>query len=265
MLNRIVENVSFTNPWRSRIQFFDSITSTNDVLKQLALQGAEEGTILVANCQTGGRGRMGRTFQSPSGVGIYLSVLLRPHCLPGELMHLTCASAVATCSAIERAAGFRPGIKWTNDIVYQGRKLSGTLTELGLNQDGSTAYAIVGTGINCNQSLEDFDPGIRSFAGSLKMVSGQEADRALVAAKLIDAWYEMNCHLFSRKEEILSCFRRDCITLGQEICLVKGSETRHGYALDVDEEGALIVRFEDGRVETVNSGEVSVRGLYNYV
>ena len=264
MLNEIIEKLSPDNPWRNRVQYFDSITSTNDVLKQLALQGAEEGTVLVANCQTGGRGRMGRTFQSPSGVGIYLSVLLRPNCAPGELMHLTCASACATCSAIENAAGFRPGIKWTNDIVYRGRKLSGTLTELGLKQDGSTAYAIIGTGINCNQALEDFPPSIREMAGSLKMVTGQEADRALVAAKLIDAVYHISQRLLTDKSGILSLYRQDCVTLGQDVCVVKGEEKRYGRALDIDEEGALVVRFEDGSVCTVNSGEVSVRGMYNY-
>lgn len=264
MLNEIIEALSADNPWREQIQYFDTITSTNDVLKQLALQGAQEGTVLVANCQTGGRGRLGRTFQSPSGVGIYLSVLLRPACMPSELMHLTCASACAACSAIEQAAAFRPGIKWTNDIVYQGRKLSGTLTELGLKQDGSVAYAIIGTGINCNQALEDFPPVIRDIAGSLKMFSGGAVNRALVAAKLIDAIYEMNRILLSGKDSILSGYRQDCITLGQDICLVNGQQRRYGRALDIDGDGALIVRFADGAVETVNSGEVSVRGLYHY-
>ena len=108
MLHEIIEKVSEANPWREKIQFFDTISSTNDVLKQMALQGAPEGTVLVANAQTGGRGRLGRTFLSPSGVGIYLSVLLRPDCKPMDLMHLTCASASATCTAIERSVGFRP-------------------------------------------------------------------------------------------------------------------------------------------------------------
>lgn len=264
MLKEILEKLSPENLWRDGIQYYDTISSTNDVLKQLAHQGAPEGTVLVANCQTGGRGRLGRSFQSPSGVGIYLSVLLRPCCMPGELMHLTCASAIATCSAIQEAAGFRPGIKWTNDIVYQGKKLSGTLTELGLNQDGSTAYAIIGTGINCSQSPEDFPPSIREIAGSLKIASGREIDRALVAAKLIDALFEINKRLLEDKAGILSQYRRDCITLGKEICVVRGEERRYGSALDIDEAGALLVRFEDGSVEAVNSGEVSVRGMYNY-
>ena len=263
MLQEIKDKLD--NPWRERIQFFDTITSTNDVLKQLALQGAPEGTTLVADSQTGGRGRMGRTFLSPSGVGIYLSVLLRPNCKPTELMHLTCASASAACSAIEQTSCFRPGVKWTNDIVYNKRKLAGILTELGLNQDGTTAYAIIGIGFNCNQQLRDFPPAIQDVAGSLKMVTGKETDRALLAAKMIEALYQMNRELLSDRAGILARYRQDCITLGQEISLVRGDEIRHGKALDVDENGALVVRYEDDTIEAVNSGEVSVRGMYHYV
>lgn len=265
MLHEIKKKVSPSNPWREKIQFFDTISSTNDVLKQMAMQGAPEGTVLVANAQTGGRGRLGRTFLSPSGVGIYLSVLLRPVCKPMELMHLTCASASATCTAIEQSAGFRPGVKWTNDIVYQKKKLSGTLTELGLKEDGSTAYAIIGTGINCCQQPEDFPPEIREMAGSLKMITGKEIDRSLVAAKMIDAYYQLSLELLSNREGLITQYRRDCITLGQPVSIVRGSEVGHGRALDVDETGALIVEYEDGRIEAVSSGEVSVRGLYHYV
>lgn len=265
MLHDIIEKVSQTNPWREKIHFFDTISSTNDVLKQMALQGAPEGTVLVANAQTGGRGRLGRTFLSPSGVGIYLSVLLRPACKPVELMHLTCASASATCTAIQESAGFRPGVKWTNDIVYQKKKLSGTLTELGLKEDGTTAYAIIGTGINCSQQPEDFPSEIRELAGSLKMITGKEIDRSLVAAKMVDAYYRLSLELLSNQEGLIAQYRRDCITLGQEVSIVRGDEVRHGRALDVDEAGALIVEYENGRIEAVSSGEVSVRGLYHYV
>lgn len=265
MLHEIIEKVPLTNPWRDKIQYFDTISSTNDVLKQMALEGAPEGTVLVANMQTGGRGRLGRSFHSPSGLGIYLSVLLRPNCGPKDLMHLTCAAASATCTAIEQSALFRPGIKWTNDLVFQKRKLSGTLTELGLKGDGTAAYAIVGTGVNCNQACEDFPPEIRELAGSLRMFTGKEIDRSLVAAKMIDAYYRMNQALLTNREALLSQYRRDCVTLGQEVSILRGAEVRHGRALDVDEEGALIVKYENGTVEAVNSGEVSVRGLYHYV
>lgn len=265
MLQEIIEKIADNNPWRDLVQFYDSITSTNDVLKQMALQGAPEGTVLVANEQTGGRGRLGRTFLSPSGVGIYLSVLLRPECSPKELMHLTCAAASATCTAIQRAAGFRPGIKWTNDIVYQKKKLSGTLTELGLKEDGRVAYAIIGTGINCNQGSMDFTQEIREIAGSLKMITGQRVDRSLVASSMIDAYYRMSQELLTNRIMLLEQYRQDCITLGQQVSILRGEQVQHGFALDVDEEGALLVRYEDGTLEAVNSGEVSVRGLYHYV
>ena len=102
-----------------------------------------------ADRQTGGRGRLGRTFLSPAGVGVYLSILLRPDCRPMELMHLTCAAAEAMCDAVETTTGLRPGIKWTNDLVVGNRKIAGILTENGLNAQGLVDYAIIGTGINC--------------------------------------------------------------------------------------------------------------------
>lgn len=265
MLHDILQFLPPDHPWRERVQYYDTITSTNDVLKQLALQGAPEGTVLVADSQSGGRGRLGRAFLSPPGVGIYLSVLLRPTCTPGALMHLTCASAEATCTAIEKAAGFRPGIKWTNDLVYHRRKLAGILTELGLNQDGSVSYAIIGIGINCCQQPKDFPPELANIAGSLSMMTGRKINRALVAARLIEALWAMNQILLSSQSQIISQYRRDCITLGQQVSILRGETLRYGTALEVDEQGALIVEYEDGTVETVNSGEVSVRGLYNYL
>ena len=107
----------------------------------LASQGAPHGTVLIADRQTGGRGRMGRSFLSPPGVGIYMSILLRPECAPQELMHLTCAVAAAMCRAVECAAGLRPGIKWTNDLVWGKQKFAGILTEMGLNAAGGVDWA----------------------------------------------------------------------------------------------------------------------------
>lgn len=265
MRNEILKHLSPDNSWRNTVQYFATITSTNDVLKQLAHQGAAHGTVLIAGEQTGGRGRMGRSFHSPADMGIYMSVLLRPLCRPDQLMHLTCAAACAACAAIEKSAGFRPGIKWTNDIVFQKRKLAGILTEMGLNPDGSVSYAVIGIGINCCQTLSDFSPDIQGFAGSLAMLSQKSIDRAAVAAAMVDAFWEMDKHLLTAKEETLGRYRKDCVTLGQEISVVRADEVRYGKALDINEEGALIVAFSDGSVEAVNTGEVSVRGLYHYV
>ena len=194
-----------------------------------------------------------------------MSVILRPHCAPQEIMHLTCAAAVAMCDAVESAVGFRPGIKWTNDLVCGKRKIAGVLTELGFDNRGNVDFAVIGIGINCCQQEADFPEDIRSIAGSLTSISGQSIDRAVVAAAMMDALYRMDTELLTGKAHILNRYRKDCITLGKEISLVRGEEIRHGTALDIDDAGALIVRFPDGTAEAVNSGEVSVRGMYGYV
>ena len=260
MKQEILQALS-SHPWRDNLLWFDTIDSTNTQAKLLAAQGAPHGTVLLADHQTGGRGRLGRQFLSPAGTGIYMSVILRPNCPPAQLMHLTCAAAVAMCDAVENAAGFRPGIKWTNDLVHQDRKLAGILTELGLAPNGTVAWAVIGVGINCLQTQTDFDPAIRSFAGSVAMFA--PCDRAKLAAAMVESFAAMD---LSQKAAIMSRYRADCITLGREISLVRADDQpRHGRAVDIDEDGALVVEFAPGIRETVNSGEVSIRGLYGYV
>ena len=265
MKEQILRLVSSEYPWGDRFCFLPQVDSTNDYLKNRAAEGAPHGTTALSDYQTGGHGRRGRSFLSPPGVGLYLSILLRPECPPTQLMHLTCAAGVAMCNAIEESVGFRPGIKWTNDIVYGRRKLGGILTELRLNAKGLVDYAIVGIGINCCQRLQDFPPEIREVAGSLSMVTGQEIDRFRVAAAELDALYDMSIRLLTEQDALISQYRKDCITIGQDISLVRGEEVRHGKALDVDDAGALVVLFPDGHTEAINSGEVSVRGMYGYV
>lgn len=262
---QILPYLSPDYPWKDQLFVLPEVDSTNDRLKAMAAGGAPHGTAVLADRQTGGHGRRGRSFLSPAGVGTYLSILLRPGCEADQLMHLTCAAGVAMCDAVERSVGFRPGIKWTNDLVYHGRKLGGILTELRLDAQGLVDYAIIGIGINCCQREQDFPPEIRSMAGSLAMVSGQEIDRSRVAAAELDALCAMSQRLLTGKEALLEQYRKDCITVGQEISLVRGDEIRHGRALTVDGQGALVVRFSDGHTEAVNSGEVSVRGMYGYV
>lgn len=262
---QILAALSSDYPWKAEFHYFSELDSTNDRLKLMARQGAPHGTVLIADHQTGGHGRRGRSFHSPEGVGIYLSMLLRPDCRPRELMHLTCATAVAMCDAVEAATGLRPQIKWTNDLVSGRQKLGGILTELGLTPQGMVDYAIIGIGINCCQQKEDFPSDIQDIAASLSMVTGKAVDRAKVAAAMMDALYHMDEMLLTGKDTMLTQYRQNCITIGQDISLVRGDEIRHGHALDVDAEGALIVRFPDGHTEAVNSGEVSVRGMYGYV
>lgn len=241
-------------PWD--IQYVDTVASTNT-----ALRGAPHGTVLIAGHQTGGRGRMGRSFHSPAGMGLYLSALLRPRCRADRLMHLTCAAAVAACDAMPLPCG----IKWTNDLVAGRKKLGGILTELSLNPDGTVQWAIIGIGINCAQKPEDFPPELRDMAASIAMETGMVPDRAALAASLILSLKKMSDSLLTGTEEMLRRYRSLCVTLGQEISVVRGDTVRHGRALDVDEKGALLVRFSDGTLEAVNSGEVSIRGMYGYV
>ena len=265
MKDLILRNLPESCPWQDSVLYFDSIGSTNTRAKELAAQGAPHGTVLIADHQTGGRGRLGRSFLSPAGTGIYLSVILRPGCPPMELMHLTCAAAVAMCDAVERAVGFRPGIKWTNDLVYQGRKLAGILTELSIAPGGLVDYAVVGVGINCCQRPEDFPEELRAMAGSLAMATGKPIDRAQVAAAMIDALCRMDQQLLTGNDALLDRYRASCVTLGKDVSLLKADgSVRYGRALDIDGDGALVVRFSDGSLETVNSGEISVRGMYGY-
>ena len=265
MKAQILNHLPHSYPWTDQLHWFSTIDSTNDHLRALAKAGAPAGTVVIADHQTSGHGRRGRSFHSPKESGIYLSLLLRPDCPPDRLMHLTCAVAVAMCDAVEASAGFRPGIKWTNDLVFGKRKLGGILTEIGFNPKGNVDWAILGIGINCSQKPEDFPEEIRDMAGSLAMISTQPVDRAKVAASMADALYTMSQKLLPNREDILRQYRADCITLHRDVVLVRGEEKRYGHALDIAEDGALIVRFADGTVEPVNSGEISVRGMYGYV
>lgn len=265
MKQEILNHLPPDHPWADKVQYFDTIDSTNTQAKKLAAAGAPHGTVLIAGHQTAGRGRMGRQFHSPQAQGVYLSVILRPQCVPGELMHLTCAVGTAMCNAVETAAGFRPGIKWINDLVHNGRKLGGILTELGLDsKTGLVSYAVVGIGINCGQTPADFPPEIRDIAGSLSMAAGRPIPPSRLAAAMIRALYAMSLDLLAKKSVIMEQYRADCITIGREVQVLR-DPIRHGTAINVDDDGALLVRFEDGKTEAVNAGEVSVRGMYGYV
>ena len=248
------------HPWAEKIQYFDCLDSTNTYAKGLAAEGAPEGTVVIAGQQTGGRGRLGRSFSSPAGMGIYMSVLLRPDCKPEELMHLTCATGVAAAQAIGNP---HVGIKWTNDLVLGKRKLGGILTELSVDPlSGKVAWAVIGIGINCCQAPGAFPEEIRDIACSLGM---ETQDVPKLVAALIAALAQMRQRLLTHKAEIMAQFCQQCITIGSEISIVRGDEIRHGKAIGVDENGGLQVLLSDGRMDTVTSGEVSIRGMYGYV
>ncbi len=258
-----VRNILINHPWRDKIQYFETIDSTNTYAKKIAAQGAPAGTVIIAGTQTGGRGRMGRSFSSPKDMGVYLSVILRPGCTPAELMHLTCATGVAGCRAVEAACGVQPSIKWTNDLVLGQRKLGGILTELSVDpKTGLVDWVVVGIGINCCQKEFDFPQEIRHIACSLGLKS---EDRAKVTAALIKEFYRMDLDLLTKRTQIMDAFRILCITTGHKISLLRGDTVRHGTAISVLDDGALQVQFDDGSVEDVASGEVSIRGMYGYL
>lgn len=266
MKQQILSYLPSGYPWVKTIHYHDTIGSTNDEAKILAAQGAPHGTVIVAGEQTGGRGRLGRSFHSPVGLGIYLSVILRPQCSPLELMHLTCAAAVAMCDAVEEAAGFRPGIKWTNDLVFGTKKLGGILTELGLNPStGTVDYAVVGIGINCRHKKEDFPPALQEIAGSLAMVSQSDENPARVAAAMMTALESMSRQLLTGKASMMDRYRADCVTIGKAVSIHRFDTVTHATAMGVDDNGGLLVRYPNGQVETIAAGEVSIRGMYGYV
>lgn len=245
----------------------DEVDSTNTYLRQMALEGAADGTAVVADSQTAGRGRMGRSFQSPKGKGIYLSVLYRPDLPPERMMSVTALAGLAVCDAVERLCGVRPGLKWPNDPVLGNRKLCGVLTEMALEgETGRVRHLVVGIGVNVLHTQEDFQDEVAEIATSLSMELGRPVSRSALTAALLEELDRVYAALKSGDlAAYLAAYRRDCVNLGKTVQLI-GTEGRETVvAVDVDEAFGLVVRTADGQERVVRSGEVSVRGLYGYV
>lgn len=223
----------------------ECVGSTNDELKKMALQGARSGTVLTAVRQTGGRGRLGRSFESPPG-GAYVSVLLTPSGVEG----LTCAAAVAVRRAAE-GFGADAEIKWPNDLVSGGRKLCGILTEMVTMGDKS--FVIVGAGLNVNQSGEDFSPELRDKAVSLYMLTGRRFDCAEVAESMGRFIAELDG---AETEGYMEQYRAHCSTLGKRVTSADG---RSGTARGVERDGALRIVNDRGETEYIRFGEVTVQ------
>ncbi len=254
------------HPWRDQITVVESVDSTNNLAKREALKGAPHGSVYLADEQTGGRGRPGRSFASPRGLGLYLSVLLRPACLPTQVGHVTAMTAVAGCNAVEQTCGIRPAIKWTNDLLLGERKLSGILTEMGAEwESGTLESLVIGIGINCNHLEDDFPQDTRSKAISLRQHLGHKVNRCSLAAALIWELYRLSEGILTAKPQWLSQYTKDCITIGRQIRIIRGETTRYAEATGLDESGALLVRYDDGTSGVVFAGEVSVRGLNGYI
>ena len=266
MKDQILSKLAPGHPWGELLQYYPQVDSTNTLAKKLAAAGAPHGTVIIAGSQTGGRGRMGRSFHSPTGTGLYFSLILRPQCAPAELMHLTCAAGVALCQAVEDVTDCRPGIKWINDLVCGTRKVAGILTEMSLcAATGLVDYAVVGIGVNCCQQRQDFPAELQTMAGSLLTETDVNVAPAYMAAALMNRLLQMDHVLLTDKAALMEQYRSQCITLGKEVSVLRAGTVRHGTALGLDTDGGLIVRFSDGSTEIVNSGEASVRGMYGYV
>ena len=259
MLSGEISNGLETKTIGCRIICHEEIDSTNNAAKRLAREGAAEGTVVVAESQTGGKGRLERQFFSPKGKGIWFSVVLRPKFLPQEAPKCTLLAAVAVARAMTEF-GLKPGIKWPNDLLYDNKKLVGILTEMSAEMDGIN-YIVIGTGINVNIAPEEFPEELRSVATSLSQMKGANLPRVkffqAVLRALDDLYAKVQVEGFA---PVLKEWRQYSITLGQEVKVigVRDGEVYYGKAVDIDDEGALLVDTAEGR-QRVLAGDVSIR------
>lgn len=242
------------------IHFEEVIESTNMLAKKLAADGAHDGTIVVSEQQTGGKGRLQRHFFSPPGKGIWFSVILRPPFSPQDAPKCTLMAAVAVAMAMERY-GLRAEIKWPNDILYENRKLVGILTEMSAEME-QINHIIIGTGINVNIMQEDFPEELRQTATSLMIMNGgKPLPRIQFFQAVLETMDELYAGILSEGfARVFELWRQYSITLGQEVRVigVRTGEEYTGIAVDIDEDGALLVDAADGR-HRVLAGDVSIR------
>lgn len=247
-------NLFPTSPWQ--LLKVPEVDSTNSALKRTP--GLPHGTMLLAARQSGGRGRLGRSFSSPEG-GLYLSALLRPQAPPDRLLHLTAMAAVAVRRAVFACCALRPDIKWTNDLVVRGKKLGGILTELLTDADGSAV--LIGIGLNCNTLPHE----VAQMATSLRAETGAEVSVDALAQALRQQLQALDRALLTHPAPWMEEFSAACITLGQTVQVIRRENRRAARALSIDENGGLRVRYETGEEATITTGEVSIRGMYGYV
>ncbi len=242
----------------SEIFFFPSIGSTNTEAAELAARGQREGTVIIADNQTEGRGRRGRTWLSPAGKNLYLSIIVRPDFPPRDAAMLTFMSAVACASAIQRLSSVRLSVKWPNDLMVADRKLGGILTEMKTDANGIN-YAVIGIGININLAGPDMPDNIRETATSVMLQTGQPQSRTLYALEIIkslDCWYAIL--LESGKGRVIDAWKSLSSTLGRTVTAAKGDVKLTGLAEGIDGEGALILRLPDSSAIKINAGDVTI-------
>ena len=238
--------------------YLEETDSTNRYLKELAAAGAPEGTVIIAGRQSAGRGRLGRSFFSPEEKGIYMSILLRPEITLERSVLITSLAAVAVARAMERIGGIRAKIKWVNDIFINNKKTCGILTEAGINaSEGTLDYAVLGIGINVG--VMEFPEELQDIATSVSNECGFEVSKDVLieeVLKELEAWYPALWDGSFLEES-----RKRSLLLGKEIRVVDETHPEGGYpakAVDINELGNLIIE-RDGRLQILNSGEVSIR------
>ena len=254
-----LEDAIKTEKMGQPLYFYPETDTTNDRIRELALEGAPEGTLAVAEMQTAGRGRMGRAWQAPKDSGIWMSLLLRPDIPPMQASVLTLLAGIAIAEAIEEVTAMEVGIKWPNDILLNGKKLVGILTEMDCDMEKIHSVT-AGMGINVNTKA--FPEDLQDIATSLYLVSGKEYDRAEIVGCVLKHFEALYAE-FLEKGGVFAPFkeryRERCLNIGKEVRVI-GRETYLATALDITPEGELIVKRRDnGAEEVVFSGEVSIR------
>jgi BirA family transcriptional regulator, biotin operon repressor / biotin---[acetyl-CoA-carboxylase] ligase len=255
-----------TNYIGRKIIYLDSVASTNTYAKKTAEESFQEGTVIIADEQTAGRGRLGRQWVSPKGKGIWMSIMLKPDILPADAPKLTIAAAYAVSKAVLRCCQLDARIKWPNDIVANGKKLCGILTEMSAEAD-EIKHVILGIGINANLEYEDFGTEIASIATSIRLEKGSAVSRKAIVASVLNELEEVY-EVFSREgsiEPLLEEYKNKSAVLGKEIRVISKKEEIIGLAIDISEEGHLVIKLGDGTIKEIMSGEVSVRGLCGYI
>lgn len=251
--------------WMGReIRILEEADSTNLRAKAAAGEGADAGLVILAEQQTDGRGRRGRAWQSPAGENIYMTVLLRPDFEPEKAPMLTLLAACAAARAVKSPGKRQPQIKWPNDLIINGKKICGILTEMGMKGE-CTEYVIVGIGINCNQT--DFPEELRNRATSLKCEYGCEVCREEIVARFLEEFESLYEEFEKRKslEFIRDEYETLLVNEGREVCVLEPGKEWTGTAAGITETGELIVKKDSGEICEISSGEVSVRGVYGYV
>lgn len=245
--------------FRYRLHVHDRLGSTNAEAARLAQEGAPEGTVVIADEQTAGRGRLGRQWHSPPRTGLWLSVVLRPALPPSACAGITLTTGVAVAAAIERVTGLQPGIKWPNDVLIGGRKVCGILTEIAAEWE-RVHHLIVGIGINVNQTESDFSPDLHGRATSLRLACGASVSRQALCVAVLD---ELSQRYPAFQEAGFAAAKEDWLArnviIGEHVIARSASGAVAGIAEDVDSDGALLIRQADGVGVRVMSGEVTLR------